>query len=48
MTPETLAFIAGLIDRFGFPLSVLVALGWLLLTRRLTLGSETTYVEERP
>ncbi len=28
-------------------MALLIGLGWALLTRRLTLGSETAYVEER-
>lgn len=47
MTPEALAAIGGLVERFGFPLLGLFAFGWALFTRRLTLGSETNYVEAR-
>lgn len=47
MTPEILAAIGGLIDRYGLPLAMLAGLGWLLLTRRVVLGSELTYVEQR-
>lgn len=47
MTPETLAFLGALVDRYGIPIALLVGLGWALLTRRLTLGSETAYVEAR-
>lgn len=39
--------LGGLLDRYGLPIAILVVLGWLLLTRRLVLGSEVTYVEER-
>lgn len=47
MTPELLAALAGLLDRYGLPLALGLGLGWALLTRRITLGSETNYVEER-
>ena len=47
MTPELLALIGSLLDRYGLPISLLIGLGWLLLTRRLVLGSELNYVEDR-
>ena len=47
MTPEVLQALASLLERYGLPLALLIGLGWLLLTRRLTLGSETSYVEAR-
>ena len=47
MTPETLAFLGSLVERYGLPMALLVGLGWALLTRRITLGSETNYVEAR-
>lgn len=47
MTPEALAALGGLLDRYGLPIAILVGLSWALLTRRLTLGSETNYVEAR-
>lgn len=47
MTPELLGLIGSLLDRYGLPISLLIGLGWLLLTRRLVLGSELNYVEDR-
>ena len=47
MTPETLAFLGSLVERYGLPLILLVGLGWALLTRRITLGSEMNYDESR-
>ena len=44
MTPEG---IGALIDRYGLPLAILGGFLWLLLTRRLVLGSEFLYVDER-
>ena len=42
-----LGLIGSLLDRYGLPISLLIGLGWLLLTRRLVLGSELNYVEDR-
>lgn len=47
MSPEILAAISGLIDRYGLPIAILIGLGWLLLTGRLVLGSDANYREER-
>lgn len=47
MTPEVFAAIGALIDRYGLPLAILGGLLWLLLTRRVVLGSEATYIEAR-
>ena len=47
MTPETLAFLGSVVERYGLPLGMLVGLSWALLTRRITLGSETAYGEAR-
>ena len=44
MTPEG---VGALIDRYGLPLAILGGFLWLLLTRRLVLGSEFLYVDER-
>lgn len=47
MSPELLGALGNLVDRYGLPIVLLVGLGWLLLTRRLVLGSELNYVEAR-
>lgn len=47
MSPEVLAAIGGLLDRYGLPIAILIGLGWLLLTGRLVLGSDANYREER-
>lgn len=39
--------IGSIIDRYGLPLAILTGLLWLLLSRRLVLGSEATYIEAR-
>lgn len=53
MTPEVAAIgtflsaIGAFLDKNGLPTLMLIGLGWALVTRRLTLGSETNYVEAR-
>lgn len=42
-----LAALGALVERFGLPLMLGAGLAWALFTRRLTLGSETNYVEAR-
>ena len=44
MTPEA---IGALVDRYGLPLAILGGFLWLLLTRRIVLGSEVQYIDER-
>lgn len=44
MTPDQ---IGSFVERYGLPLLILMGLLWLLLSRRLVLGSEANYIEAR-
>ena len=44
---DTLGAVGSIVDRYGLPLAILTGLLWLLLSRRLVLGSEATYIEAR-
>lgn len=47
MTPEFIAFLGTMLEKYGLPLAGLVALSWALFTRRIVMGSETNYTEAR-